>query len=248
MNRTIVCADIHGSYKALMQCIERSGFDYEEDELIVLGDVADGYPQTYECFEELLKVKNLIYCIGNHDMWTLNWAKYNEQPMIWVSQGGYNTMMSYKVNNAGAMPQSHLDILENGNLWFEDDGILFVHGGIDINKKMENQTSNVCLWDRDLITYARRLHLREKLRTKDKKIKFIRPKLDTEFKEIFIGHTSTKCFKTAEPVHYCNVWDIDTGAGWGGKLTFMDVKTKEYWQSDLSKDLYPESQGRGDGR
>jgi len=35
------------------------------------------------------------------------------------------------------------------------------------------------------------------------------------------------------------VWDLDTGAGWSGKLTIMmDIDTKEYWQSELSKDLY----------
>jgi serine/threonine protein phosphatase 1 len=34
------------------------------------------------------------------------------------------------------------------------------------------------------------------------------------------------------------VWNIDTGAGWSGKLTIMNVDTKEYWQSDLISELY----------
>ena len=37
--KTFVIGDIHGAYKALLQCFERSGFDYEKDHLIVLGDV-----------------------------------------------------------------------------------------------------------------------------------------------------------------------------------------------------------------
>ena len=36
----------------------------------------------------------------------------------------------------------------------------------------------------------------------------------------------------------CNVWNLDTGAGWSGKLTIMDVNSKEYWQADLTPDLY----------
>ena len=32
---------------------------------------------------------------------------------------------------------------------------------------------------------------------------------------------------------------MDTGAGWNGKLTIMDVDTEEYWQSDLVESLYP---------
>ena len=35
------------------------------------------------------------------------------------------------------------------------------------------------------------------------------------------------------PVRLCNVWMMDTGAGWsGGRLSMMDVETKEVWQSD----------------
>ena len=31
----------------------------------------------------------------------------------------------------------------------------------------------------------------------------------------------------------CNVWNLDTGAGYGYKLTIMDIDTKQYWQSDV---------------
>jgi serine/threonine protein phosphatase 1 len=40
--RTFAIGDIHGAYKAMMQCFERSGFDYKKDHLIVMGDVCDG--------------------------------------------------------------------------------------------------------------------------------------------------------------------------------------------------------------
>ena len=51
--RTFAIGDIHGAYKALVQCFERSGFDYENDRLIVLGDVCDGYPEVKQCIDEL---------------------------------------------------------------------------------------------------------------------------------------------------------------------------------------------------
>jgi serine/threonine protein phosphatase 1 len=47
--RAFVIGDLHGAYKALEQCLDRSGFDYENDVLIQLGDIADGYPEVYEC-------------------------------------------------------------------------------------------------------------------------------------------------------------------------------------------------------
>ncbi|MDP2943458.1 MAG: metallophosphoesterase, partial [Candidatus Omnitrophota bacterium] len=72
--KTCAVGDIHGAYKALVQCFERSKFDYQKDRLIVMGDVCDGYPDVLQCIDELLKVKHHDLVIGNHDMWALDWA------------------------------------------------------------------------------------------------------------------------------------------------------------------------------
>jgi serine/threonine protein phosphatase 1 len=42
----------------------------------------------------------------------------------------------------------------------------------------------------------------------------------------------------------CNVWNIDTGAGFYGKLTCLDVGTKIFWQSDVVRTFYPNEKGR----
>ena len=52
--RTFAMGDVHGAYKALEQCLERSSFDKDKDTLIQLGDVADGFEHVYDCVEELL--------------------------------------------------------------------------------------------------------------------------------------------------------------------------------------------------
>ena len=46
------------------------------------------------------------------------------------------------------------------------------------------------------------------------------------------------------PMNRCNVWNLDTGAGYRGKLTIMDIDSKEYWQSDMAILLYPNESGR----
>ncbi|WP_409149849.1 metallophosphoesterase [Sphingobacterium sp. BS-2] len=61
--------DIHGSYHALIQCLERSNFNHKNETLIQLGDVADGNLGVFECVEVLLKIKNLITIKVNHDVW-----------------------------------------------------------------------------------------------------------------------------------------------------------------------------------
>lgn len=42
----------------------------------------------------------------------------------------------------------------------------------------------------------------------------------------------------------CNVWNIDTGAGFYGNLSAMDIDTKQYWQADSVLQLYPGEKGR----
>ena len=69
MGRVFVIGDIHGAYRALRQCLERARFHYENDRLICLGDVADGWPETREAVDELLRIRQLTYILGNHDWW-----------------------------------------------------------------------------------------------------------------------------------------------------------------------------------
>jgi len=223
--RTFVMGDIHGNYKALRQCLERSEFDYKNDRLIVLGDICDGFPQVRSCIEELLQIKHLDFIMGNHDEWALKWALEGFKEMIWLQQGGLNTIISY---NHETMPQSHIDFLKNARYWLEEEGRVFVHAGIDPDEKMSRQNLELLVWDRNLMNEA-----------------YLKHQLEPTYhfgpyKEIYIGHTTTQVFQSLKPLHLCNVWAMDTGAGWNGKLTIMDIHTKKIWQSDLSTDLYTE--------
>jgi len=221
--KTFAIGDIHGAYKAMMQCFERSKFDYKNDRLIVMGDVCDGYPDVRQCIDELLKAKHCDLVIGNHDMWALEWALKGLMPKIWTSQGGDRTMASY---NDGPMPQAHIDFLKGGQLWIERDEQIFVHGGFDPDIPLAKHSAQTFVWDRELLEKAWKKYIN------GLKCQF------GKYKDIFVGHTTTELYHTLEPMHACNVWNIDTGAGWSGKLTIMDVDSKQYWQSDLSSDLY----------
>ncbi len=234
--KTWVLGDVHGGYKALLQVFERSNFDYEKDTLISLGDTADGWDEIKECFDELLKIKNLIYILGNHDTWLLDWFMFGAMPLLWLSQGGSNTLESYGCAHTD-VPKEHIELLNYAPVYYLDgDNRIFVHGGFDIDKPIDVQRESDIMWDRDLIGYARQVS-----RLKDTGV----PKRLQKYNEIFLGHTTTLCYGGMEPMHCCNVWNLDTGAGWGGKLTIMNVDTKEYFQSDKVSTLYPHLKGRG---
>ncbi|MGE0770649.1 MAG: metallophosphoesterase [Cyclobacteriaceae bacterium] len=223
--RTFVVGDIHGAYRALKQCLERAGFRYEVDNLICLGDVADGWPETKQAVEELMKIKNLTYLLGNHDFWTLEWLDTGFAESAWMEQGGLATIASY----AEARPVEHAAFFREARPYFVQEGKLFVHAGVLPGKKLTQQTLQVFLWDRTLARMAQDFH--QKNLTKQ----------ITEFDEVYIGHTP---IDSHEPQQYCEVWMMDTGAGWSGVLSIMDVATKEKFVSDAVPLLYPGVEGR----
>lgn len=242
--KTFCIGDIHGGYKALIQVLERSNFNKKEDTLICLGDVADGWTQTPEVFEELLSIKNLVYIIGNHDVWLLDFLKFKNAPHIWLSQGGQNTWKSYEyLINMMDFDQieRHIKLLEKAKDYHIQDNKIFVHGGFNWRVPINKQYREYLTWDRAMFKIALEWNHRG-----NKDLKF--PIYD----EIYIGHSTTtiasrfnKHYESdIKPLFLTNLINLDTGAGWEGKLTIMDIDTKEYWQSYLVKDLYPNEKGR----
>ena len=238
--RKFVMGDIHGSYKALLQCLERSGFNKEEDELIQLGDICDGWSEVYECVEELLTIKNLIAIKGNHDDWFLKFIKTGMHGSQWT-QGADATRDSYG-KRCMMIPESHERFFETQmNYYIDDQHRCFVHAGFNRHLSIEAQyIDHIYYWDRDLWYAA--LSFAATIRGNGESPKAIRT-VD-KFKEIFIGHTATTSWDKDTPMQAGNIWNLDTGAGFKGKLTIMDVDTKEFWQSDPVQELYKNEKGR----
>ncbi len=238
--RRFAIGDIHGAYRALEQCIKKSGIDKDNDLLISLGDVADSYPEVPECFNKLLEFKNLIYIMGNHDYWMLHFIANPHRPEcdIWTSQGGWATVNAY-IDREEELKE-HLALLRKAKSYhLTEDNKLFTHGGYVYQCKdvLKDTTADEFMWDRGLLTDA--------LSGTDKETL----KLNL-FDEAYVGHTQTHAMKGSivipsnEPIHIHNLWDIDTGAGWNGVLTIMDIDTKEIFQSGNVRELYPNERGR----
>ena len=227
--RTFVLGDSHGGFKAFQQVMERSGFDYENDRLICLGDVSDGWPEVPELIEEIMKIKNLVMVMGNHDQWLLEWLEFGRNPIIWSEQGGKATLEAY-VNRRPELMIPHREFLKKIPYYHLDEhNRLFVHGGVFKHKKLEEHTPEELMWTRGL-WYDRN-------NSEQKRIMMSR------YSEVYVGHT-TIWDSSKKPIHYSNVWFMDTGGGWEGVLSLMDIDSKEVFQSDVVDDLYPGFHGR----
>lgn len=219
--RTLVLGDIHGAHLALLQVLDRCGLT-DEDRVIFLGDVCDGWYNTVECIEELRKLgKRLTALMGNHDDWLSDYFRTRATPRVWVDQGGRATIQSYSGRlDRSELIHAHAAFLDTWKLWHEENGRVFVHGGWPV----QDRHPMVCgpetlMWDRTMWEDAQRL---ARLGPTGSKL--------TKFDEVYIGHTTTENMKDVPdgPVRRCEVWNLDQGAGWGGRLSIMDVDTKEF--------------------
>ena len=239
--RTLVIGDIHGALEALVQLLHRIHLQ-PQDRLIFLGDYVDGWSQSAQLIDFLLELEAQYQCIfikGNHDTWCEDWLRTGLANRYWLMHGGQQTLFSYKGLKQEQLA-AHRDFFSRlHNFYVDDQNRLFIHAGFSSmhGPEKEHYVSNYS-WDRTLWEMA--LTMDRRIR-KDSKLY---PKRLLLYEEIYIGHTPTLYYDSDRPMQGCNVWNIDTGAAFYGKLSALDVDTKQVWQSDTVQDLYPNEKGR----
>lgn len=242
--RKLVIGDIHGGLKAVQQVLKRANVT-DKDILIFLGDYVDGWsesPDVLDFLIELQKKQKCYFIRGNHDELLLDWLLGNNENIdekLWFTHGGEATVISYQ-NIEVSTKEKHIQFLQSlQDYYLDDKNRLFIHAGFTNMKGVDYEYFKpLFYWDRtlwetalaldnqlskDAITYPNRLNI---------------------YNEIYIGHTPVTKINETTPINKACVWNVDTGAAFKGKLTILDVDTKEFWQSDSLPDLYPNEKGR----
>lgn len=244
MSRTLVIGDIHGGLKALIQVLHKAAIQ-PDDIIIFLGDYVDGWSESPGVLDFLIALseqQNCIFIKGNHDELLLDWLENRHENLnekIWFKHGGkatvdaYSTISDYK-------KQQHIAFLKSlQNYYLDAENRLFIHAGFtNMNGVLQEFFPKLMYWDRTLWEVA--LCLDEKI----DKSSPVYPKRLKIYCEIFIGHTPVSKTKIVAPLCKNSVWNLDTGAGFSGVLTIMDITTKVFWQSDVLPELYPNEMGR----
>ncbi|MBF0620131.1 MAG: metallophosphoesterase [Candidatus Omnitrophica bacterium] len=197
--RTLVIGDIHGQYEALYSVLLKSGFRNQEERLIVLGDIYDGVnPEC--CIDFLFTIKHLVCVMGNHDQAVMDAG---------IREG---------------ISDRYISFIDGMRPYFEENGLLFIHGGFDPRKPFAMQDIYDFNGSRTLPHMGWEAHQRGE--------DFI----VGGFNEVYVGHTRTQIYGFFQPLKLGNLWMMDTGAapGCGGYLSVMDIKTKEFWQVKCS--------------
>lgn len=241
MKRTLVFGDIHGGLRALEQLLERVSPE-KEDTLIFLGDYVDGWSESAQTIEYLIQLRakyNCIFIQGNHDLWCGRWLSLGVSNPVWEENGGKATIQSY-IQTGLLASMEHKEFYQNLQEYhIDNENRLYIHAGFTSMHGVEKEENRLDFcFDRTLWEMALTMDKRIK---KDSKLF---PKRLLHYHEVYIGHTPTLNYDIDIPMQGCNVWNVDTGAGFSGKLTCMDVATKEFWQSDTVQSLYPNELGR----
>ena len=215
--RTIAIGDIHGCSLALKAII--AAIDIQpEDTIITLGDYLDRGIDSKGVLDQLIELEgrcHLIALMGNHEEMMLGAKAGRSDLEFWLACGGDAALDSYRatipeqqtINLELLVPRQHFAFLERLRLYHETDSHFFVHANYAPTHPLNQQSSHTLLW----------LPLDDL------------PGPHCSGKIAVVGHTPQEDGKILDAGYLkC----IDTGCGFGGWLTALDVESGHVWQVD----------------
>ncbi len=215
MTRILAIGDIHGCYRSLDTLLGLVQPN-TDDIVVTLGDYVDRGPMSsrvIDCLIELDHSTRLVPLRGNHEcMMTLARNSLHDARR-WMVNGGAETLDSYTgrcgtVANLEDIPIQHWEFLTTRLLpYWETKGFIFVHGSVDPDIAMAQQSEATLQWKQ--FSMQKAIHHSGKI--------------------VVCGHERQESGLPAKsPFAIC----IDTGAWDSGWLTCLDAIAGQIWQSN----------------
>lgn len=219
MKRILAISDIHGELDLFNELLEKVSYDASNDQLILLGDYVDRGPDSKGVLERVVELnqQGAIVLRGNHDQMMLEAARGETGAAgNWLRNGALSTLQSYDSSIEGMkLPVTelfweHVEFLKETKFYYETDGYLFVHAGVQSGVPVEGTDPYVLMWIRDEFHrgYAG-----------DKKIVF--------------GHTPTFNLRGSNDtsVYFGDnrIIGIDGGAVYGGQLNCLELPGEQVY-------------------
>lgn len=217
-SRVIAIGDIHGCDHALELLLDEIQ-PAKNDTIIVLGDIVDRGPNSARVVEMLMQLSdhaNLKLIMGNHEEMMLSAINAGDRSGMWMAHGGKETLASYG-GRADEIPPWHLTFLSEALDYCETDTHIFVHGKLEPDLPLTDQTPDWLRWAK-LLGFEPPWH---------------------DGRTVVCGHTSQS---SGVPLVLPGWICIDTNAYGGGMLTALDISTNEFIQTsqegEVLRELY----------
>jgi serine/threonine protein phosphatase 1 len=206
---TYTIGDVHGCLDRLTVLVDlcMSHCDGRPMRLVFLGDYIDRGPDSRGVIDRLRRLQSempdVVSLRGNHEALLLE-ALATDDEGLWLLNGAVQTLKSYRVMEAAALPRDHVDWIAALPLSFDDGRRFFVHAGVNPLIALDRQGEEDLLWIREPFLSSNRDYGRL----------------------IVHGHTP---LQTARPDLHRNRLNLDTAAVYGGLLTAAVFNADKAW-------------------
>jgi len=209
--RTIAVGDIHG-HMAALDAILTAVEPQPEDTLIFLGDYVDHGPDSRGVLARLIALREqcqIVALEGNHDNLMRSVLEGRNDLVAWMHPqwGGGATLDSYETIDLSEIPDEHVAFLKGLVPFHETDTHLFFHANYAPNRRPQDQD----FYTRTFLPVDQ-THV---------------PGPHYSARTVVVGHTPQEYGRVLDLGHLIC---IDTGCGYGGYLTALDVGTGRIWQ------------------
>ena len=220
--RMIIIGDIHGcdqTFHALLDKVKPSS----EDRLILLGDLFDRGPESWEVFQTVQKLnetmgERLVLLRGNHEDYLLTENLTLSQKLMWDRVGRRATIKNFKQHDA-QMEDVRPFLQTKCQLFWRGENVQAVHAGIKVNPIEDNDLYTL-VHDHDVV-----------LQNKYTGPLTIVGHIAIDFPTWFKGDGET--MELLPPGEWLTlpkqgIICIDTGCGKGGRLTGMIIEGDQF--------------------
>ena len=230
-NRTHVIGDIHGCAGALDALLEALWPDPDNDRLILLGDLFDRGPDSYEVWQRVRALEEtygdrFTLLRGNHEDYLLNTHLSWRERIIWDRVGRAATVASFRRHGAD-MYDAAPWLRDTCRLFARGEGFQCVHAGVKVDP-IEMNDRYTLLHDHEVALQNRYAGLL----TIIGHIALSKPMW-------LPGGEETPVLLTGgvwRPLPDHGVICVDTGCGKGGCLTAMTIEDDRYTLTDVPED------------
>lgn len=221
--RDIIIGDIHGCCLTYLALLDRVRPDPAEDRLILLGDLFDRGPHSWEVFELVKEQEEafsdrFILLRGNHEDYLLQPRLSLGQRLMWDRVGRQATIRSFRLHGE-RMESSVPWLLDHCRMYWKGSGFQCAHAGVR-TEPIEVNDAQTLLHDHQVVLE----NLYDGPLTVTGHIALNSPAYFPGGEEGVEILTEEK----AAPLPEKGVICIDTGCGKGGSLTAMVIENGCY--------------------
>lgn len=149
--RKIAISDIHGCLQTFEALLDKVAFS-KADMLYLMGDYVDRGPNSQGVIEAIWALQNEGYTVqclrGNHEQ-LVSQAYRDVQCGYPPLHKDRALLRSYHVAHMGALPERHIQWMEGLPYYFEVEGYILVHAGLNFSKEDPFADKESMIWVRD---------------------------------------------------------------------------------------------------